>query len=74
MFLGELAEVRHQRVDRIFHVEMSNRYPDGIGFSQQSLLLLLPANCVFVGISEGQMGSILSLTCSSHRLSPAGDR
>jgi hypothetical protein len=74
VFLGKLSKVRHQRVDGIFHVEVSDRYPNGIGFSQQSLLLLLPADSVLVGISKGQMCSNLPLTCSLYRLLPVEGR
>lgn len=51
MLLREFAEICHQCVDGIFHMQMPDGDPDRIGLGQESLFLLLSAYCVLICVS-----------------------
>ena len=72
VFLNKLAKVPHQRIDRIFHMEVSDRDPDRIFFRQFSRLGLFPSNSVRVCISEVvsaiKRHARRQLTCNECRL------
>ena len=52
MFLSKLAEIRHESVDGVFHVQMSDRAPNRIILCQLCLLLLLPTDGVLIRVPD----------------------
>lgn len=57
MFLRELVEIRHDRVDGIFHMQMPNRYPDWIKIVQFGHFAFFSTDRVDVCITTRQSSS-----------------
>lgn len=52
MVLGKLSKVGHERIDRILHMQMSDRYPNRIFVVQFGDFLLFPSDSVFIFVPD----------------------